>query len=338
MIGEEKLPGMTRNSRSAMPPRTVLVTGAGGFIGSALVSALLGRSYDVVAVDLNSESLDRLARLPDTIGLHLANVDITDQRAIVDVVMKSQPAAIVHLAALHLIPVCEVNPRETVEVNLGGLSNILEAAGRAGVDRMVFASSADVYAASGEALAETDPTRPSSVYGASKLLGERLVAEWAGHQDARRATSLRVFNVYGRGDGNAHVIPDILSGLAKGSEIRVGNVDSRRDFIYLDDVVEVLCRILGSAAPPDLVNVGTGLATSVAELLDVIRQLVAQPFTWISDSGRVRAADRFCLRADTSRLQSVLPGFAPRGLEAGLADMLAAGRRLGGRDAVPSRG
>lgn len=319
-----------------MPRNMTLVTGAGGFIGSALVSALLSRACGVVAVDQDSGKLDQFSRQhPDTDRLKILQADITDQTAIMDVVMGTKPTAIVHLAALHLIPVCEAMPQRTVEVNIDGLLNVLKAAEHSQTEFVLFASSAEVYGSSGEPLAETDPVRPSSVYGASKLLGERMVAEWAARLPGRRATSLRIFNVYGPGDSNPHVIPDILDGLRNGGEIRVGNVESSRDFIHVDDLVYVLCRVLECAVPPTLVNVGSGLATSVAELLSIIQTLVGRPLTWSSDSAKVRADDRLCLRADPSRLRSVFPRFAPRDLDTGLGDVLTAtGLHIGSLDPV----
>jgi UDP-glucose 4-epimerase len=189
---------------------------------------------------------------------------------------------------------------------------------------VLFASTADVYAPSAEPLAEGDPARPSTVYGMTKLLGERLVAEWAAGRPERRATTLRIFNVYGPADRNPHVIPDILAGLLRGDEIRVGNTEAKRDFIHVDDLAELLCRVLASADPPALVNAGTGLATSVAELLGILQKLVDRPFAWSSDPAKVRPVDRLWLRADTGRLRSAFPGYAPRDLETGLGDVLAA--------------
>ncbi|WP_300606721.1 NAD(P)-dependent oxidoreductase [Trebonia sp.] len=304
--------------------RSVLVTGAGGFIGSVLVAALLRLGWDVAAVDQDSSRLNRLLRFSGTGNLHAFRVDITSQADIADVVMRAKPTSIVHLAALHLIPVCEAQPRQTVEVNIGGLVNVLDAADRSRTEFVLFASSADVYAASADPAAEGDQARPSTMYGITKLIGERLVSEWADGQPGRRATNMRIFNVYGSGDGNPHVIPDILRHLQQGDEIRVGNVEASRDFIHVDDLVDLLCLVLESSAPPALLNAGTGSATKVSAVLDMIQDLVGRPLTLVSDSARVRANDRICLRADTSQLRSLFPGYDPRHIETGLRDILTA--------------
>lgn len=307
-----------------MPRRTVLVTGAGGLIGSALVPALLGLDHDVAVVDRDATRLEQFAAHSDSGRVQMFHVDITDAAGIARAVAAARPVAIVHLAALHFIPECEAEPRRTVETNIDGLVNVLDAADRVGAEFVLFASTADVYTSSAEPLAEGDPTRPSTVYGATKLFGERLVAEWARHRLGRRATNLRIFNVYGPADRNPHVIPDILKGMQRGGEIRVGNTEARRDFIHVDDLAELLCRVLASADPPALVNAGTGLTTSVAELLGILQKLVDCPFAWSSDPAKVRQADRLCLRADTARLRSAFPGFDPRDIETGLGDVLTA--------------
>jgi UDP-glucose 4-epimerase len=314
-----------------MPRRTVLVTGAGGFIGSALVPALLGVDHDVAVVDRDSTRLEQFAAHSDSGRVRTFHVDVTDAGNIARAVAVVRPAAIVHLAALHFIPECEAKPRRTVETNIDGLVNVLDAADRVETEFVLFASTADVYPSTAEPLAEGGLACPSTVYGATKLLGERLVAEWAGRRPGRRATSLRIFNVYGLADHNPHVIPDILKGLRRSGEIRVGNTEARRDFIHVDDLAELMRRVLASADPPALVNAGTGLTASVAELLGILQKFVDCPFAWSSDPAKVRQADRLCLRADTARLRSAFPGFDPRDIETGLGDVLTA---LG----VPVRG
>lgn len=307
-----------------MPRSTVFVTGGGGLIGSALVPSLLDLDLDVSVADRDSTRLEQFAAFSNSGRVRTFDVDITNADRIAMAMAVARPAAIVHLAAMHFIPECEAEPRSTVGTNLDGLVNVLDAAGREGTEFVLFASTADVYESSVEPLAEGDLTCSSTVYGATKLLGERLVAEWAEGQVGRRATSLRIFNVYGPADRNPHVIPDILKGIQQGGEIRVGNAEARRDFIHVDDLAELLCRVLTSVDPPTLVNAGTGQTTSVAELLQLLQGLVDRPFVWSSDPAKVRQSDRICLRADTTRLRSSFPGFEPRDIETGLGDVLAA--------------
>lgn len=300
--------------------RSVLVTGAGGFIGSRLVKMLVGRGHLVAAVDHDVTRLQRLGRLRGG-NLHTFHCDITDAGGIAAAVRAANPDAVVHLAAQHLIPQCEARPAQAVAVNVTGLINTLTAADEAGPDLVVFASTADVYAPSDEPVAEDDLVQPANVYGASKFLGERLVAEWQ-RRPGRKATSVRIFNVYGPGDGNPHVIPEIVGGLLRREPIRLGNLEPRRDFVYVDDVVEVIGRIVETPEPPAVLNTGTGVATSIGELLTVFEDLVHDPLAWEHDRAKARPADRRHLQADASLMQALMPDLVPRGLHAGLWETL----------------
>jgi len=121
---------------------SILVTGAGGFIGAMLVNALIIKGHEVVAVDRDQHRLDRISRGLCTNFLRLVCSDITDPTDILEVARQTQSAAIVHLAAMHVIPHCEAQPHMAVNVNIGGLCNMLAAADQAPVDFILFASRA----------------------------------------------------------------------------------------------------------------------------------------------------------------------------------------------------
>lgn len=301
----------------------VLITGAGGFIGSELVNSLLARGHEVFAFDRDPDRLNRLSSCARSDLLRLVCADISDPTSMVKVARQTRPAVLIHLAAMHVIPQCEAQPNRAVDVNIGGLCNVLAAADEARVEFILFASTGDVYAPTTGPSGEDDPTCTATVYGATKLLGERLVSEWAERRAGRHATRVRIFNVYGPGDGNPHVLPDLLGELQRGGTITVGNVHAARDFIHVEDVVALLCRIVQMPTPPTLVNAGTGVTTSIADVLEMLEVLVGRPVTWTRDPSKLRASDRAHLRADTARMQALFPGFVPRSLDVGLGDLLA---------------
>lgn len=314
-------------------PGVVLVTGAAGFIGSRLVEALVEAGHLVVAVDRDEGRLDQLARGLPPQRLRRVRVDVADSRCMRALARATSPAVVVHLAALDMIADCERAPGRTVDVNVTGLQNTLGVANRARF--VLFASSADVYAPSATAVDEEHPTRPSSVYGMTKLLGERLVAEWVSAQPGRQATSMRIFNVYGPGDTNPHVIPDVLRAVGGDGPVRLGNVPARRDFIHVDDVVDLMLRVLGAADPPAVLNAGTGTASRVLDILALLQPLIG-PFVWTSDAAQPRVHDREHLQADTARARALFPDFAPRRLAAGLADLVTSRRGLDAGGAIAS--
>lgn len=310
--------------------RSVFVTGAGGFIGTRLVARLLGGGYKVVAVDHDVTRLQDLHRHQGAERLRTFHCDVTNAGAIATAMRQEMPNAVVHLAAKHIISQCESSPTETLQVNIIGLINTLAAADQSGSELMVFASTADVYAPSDRPLSEDDPVQPTNVYGASKFLGERLVAEWRQRQADRHSTSVRIFNVYGVDDKNPHVIPEILRNLARRGPIQIGNLEPRRDFIHVDDVADVICRVIETPEPPTVVNAGTGLATSIGELLAMLEDMVDGPLVWEHNGANARSADRLHLQAETSRMRALVPDLVPRKLPAGLRETLArAGVPLG---------
>ncbi len=148
------------------PQSTVLVTGAAGFIGSAVSACLAGAGHNVVAYD--NLSRGRREYLPA--GTTLIEADVRDGDALADAVARVQPDAVVHLAAMHFIPDCIARPAETMAINVDGTRRLLDACRRSSVTHVVFASTAAVYAPSDQACVETStPLGPIEIYGESKV-------------------------------------------------------------------------------------------------------------------------------------------------------------------------
>jgi UDP-glucose 4-epimerase len=302
---------------------SVLVTGAAGFIGVPLVRELLRQGHSVTAVDnFRLGSREGLAALGDSDRLSVIGADITDRAALVRAVARAVPSRVFHLAALHFIPYCETHPQETVEVNVIGLLNLLEALAEQPA-RVIFMSTGDVYLPSEKAHSETDPAAAINVYGASKLWGEWILRNWLLRHEAQSAVIVRLFNTYGPGETNPHVIPGIMHALVDGAPPRLGNLASKRDFIYVDDVASVLADLMWLDRPPELVNVAAGRSASVEEVLTEIGQIRGNEVAFEVDPARFRKSDRPNLEADISVLMASLPEFSPRPLAAGLRCLLA---------------
>jgi UDP-glucose 4-epimerase len=300
----------------------VLVTGAAGFIGAPLVKELLGRGHQVTALD--DFSVGARERLEGATGdLTVVDVDLRDAPRTEAAVAEAAPSAVVHLAALHFIPHCLARPDETVARNVHGTKHLFAALAEAPPRRLLFASTADVYAPSLEPLAEDDPTEPVNIYGSSKLAGEELVLDFASNAPGVEATSLRFFNVYGPGETNPHVLPAIIDQLRAGNALRLGKIDARRDYVFVDDVVAAIVGLLDRPAGAPALNVGSGEAHSVRELVETIGRLTGRELSVELDESRLRPVDRELLAARTQRLHSALPELEPRGIEDGLRALLA---------------
>jgi UDP-glucose 4-epimerase len=216
------------------------------------------------------------------------------------------------------------NPAEAVAVNVSGTQHLLDALLEAEPRRLVFASTADVYRPSETPHAETHPTGPVNVYGSTKLVGEQLVDFHGSRQPELESVVARMFNVYGPGETNPHVMPAIFDQLSSTRVLSLGNLTPRRDYIFVADMADALTRLLIEAPAGTTVNVGTGKSMSVQELLGSLEVLLGGDLEVRVDPARVRPSDRPRLQASTERLRSILPGFEPVALEEGLRATLAA--------------
>jgi UDP-glucose 4-epimerase len=304
--------------------KRVLVTGAAGFVGIPVTKALLRRGFEVVALDnFSVGSRELLEEALDGRG-RIAEADLRDAEAVKRAVADAAPWGVIHLAALHFIPYCVAHPAEAVAVNVSGTQHLLDALLEAEPRRLVFASTADVYRPSETPHAEEHATGPINVYGATKLVGEQLVEFHRSRQPALESVVARLFNVYGPGETNPHVMPAIFDQLKTSRVLSLGNLTPRRDYIFVADMAEALTGLLTGAPAETTVNVGTGRSTSVEELLGSLELLLGGDLEVRVDPERVRPSDRPRLQASTERLRQVLPGFEPVALEDGLRATLEA--------------
>jgi UDP-glucose 4-epimerase len=234
-----------------------VVTGGAGFIGSNLVDALLGRGDDVVvADDLSTGKRENVAE-----GAQLHEVDIRSP-ALADALAGAE--VIFHLAAQADVPTSVRRPDFDAEVNVVGSVRVLQAAGDA---HIVFSSTGGaIYGECERPAREDDPRRPIAPYGVAKLAAEEYLAAW-NRLHGTRHTTLRFGNVYGpRQEAGLEggVVAIFLDAMAAGEETAIfGDGEQTRDFVHVDDVVSALLAAPGTGG---VFNVGSGAATTVAEL------------------------------------------------------------------------
>jgi dTDP-glucose 4,6-dehydratase len=257
--------------------RRALVTGAGGFVGSHLVEALVREGYRVRGfVRYTSTAragwLETLAPSARD-ALDVVAGDLRDAEAVhracdgVDTVF--------HLGALIGIPYSYVHLREVVETNVTGTLNVLVAARDHAVSRLVYASTSEVYGGARYApMDEAHPLSARSPYAATKVGGEKL-AESFHAAFGLPVVVLRPFNMYGPRQSARAVIPTIVTQALAGGEIRLGNTTTTRDFTYVEDTVRAfVCAARVDAAVGRTFNLGSGTEISIGDLADEIRRLV----------------------------------------------------------------
>jgi UDP-glucose 4-epimerase len=244
-----------------------MVTGGAGFIGSNLVDALLARDDEVVVVDdLSTGKRENVAG-----GARLVELDIRDP-ALGDVFAEARPEVCFHLAAQADVPTSVRRPDFDAEVNVVGTIRVLQAAGLS--THVVFSSTGGaIYGECESPAREDDPRNPLSPYGVAKLAAEEYLAAWNRLYGTRHGT-LRFANVYGpRQEAGLEggVVSIFLDAMAAGAETTIfGDGLQMRDFVHVDDIVRAL---LAAPGRPGVVNVGSGVGTTVAELHERCRAI-----------------------------------------------------------------
>ena len=236
----------------------ILVTGAAGFIGMSTSLALLARGDEVVGADnLNDYydvrlKLDRLARLEAQPGFRFARLDVGDRGALARLFETAGFDRVVHLAAQAGVRYSLQNPHAYVDSNLVGFVNILEGCRHAGVAHLVYASSSSVYGGNTRLpFSEHDNVdHPVSLYAATKKANE-LMAHTYSHLYRLPTTGLRFFTVYGPWGRPDMALFLFTKAILEGRPIDVYNRgEMRRDFTYIDDIVEGVVRVLDRPATP----------------------------------------------------------------------------------------
>ncbi|MBI3965385.1 MAG: NAD-dependent epimerase/dehydratase family protein [Chloroflexi bacterium] len=292
----------------------VFVTGGAGFIGSHTVAALVEAGHDVtVWDDLSTGKLSNLDAVRDSVQVVAGNV--RDFEPLHVAIWQARPDQVLHLAAISSVPRSVEEPGLTHSINVEGTVNVLEAARRERIERVVIACSAAIY---GHALevpkTEEMPAAPSSPYGLQKWQSEQYAALYS-ELYGLTTVSLRYFNVFGpRQDPKSPysgVISIFLDRLLNGDPVTIhGDGRQTRDFIYVADVVDANLRALTAPlAGHHRFNIGCGRETSIRELHDLLCEVVERRPEPAFGPGRTGDVFRSC--ADPSRALASLD-FAPR--------------------------
>jgi UDP-glucuronate 4-epimerase len=237
----------------------VLITGAAGFIGSALALRLLERGDEVVGIDNHNDYYDpaikeaRLARYADHPNYTHLRIDIADRAAMEACFATHQPQGVVNLAAQAGVRYSIENPLAYIDSNIVGFAHVLEGCRHHGVGHLVYASSSSVYGANTTMpfSVHDNVDHPLSLYAASKKSNE-LMAHTYSHLYGLPTTGLRFFTVYGPWGRPDMALFKFTKAILAGEPIQVFNHGRhRRDFTYIDDIVEGVIRVLDRPAPPN---------------------------------------------------------------------------------------
>lgn len=260
----------------------IIITGGNGFIGSGLVKKLLSEANDSIILVSNTQNANdgllKKRQLQERLPLTFHTIDITEKKEVLELFNDVRPDTCIHLAAKISVADSIKNPKETMEINVDGTSNVLEACYKSEAKNFLFASSAAVYGDVKELpIKENSNLNPLSPYGESKMLAEKNVLTYQKAKKIQKTMILRIFNVYGKGQQNeTDVISKFAGRLSKRlPPIIYGDGSQTRDFISVDDVAEAILLTMRSMQKEwyneeiqsfPVFNIGNGLPISIGQI------------------------------------------------------------------------
>jgi GDP-6-deoxy-D-talose 4-dehydrogenase len=294
-----------------------LITGADGFTGRYLADAIKQRGYHVTGLFHKQSDQAQATDFLDSVCV----ADLLDDAALQEVVEKSAPTVVAHLAAISSVDHGDV--REMYEINIVGSRKLLAKIAQFApqVRCVLLASSANIYGnAAVEIIDESTPPAPANDYGVSKLAMEYLAKTWF---EKLPITIVRPFNYTGVGQSERFVIPKIVGHFArKATNIELGNINVFRDYSDVRDVASTYAALLLTPQPGKTFNVASGVATSLNEIIGALTRLSGHSLHVSVNPDFVRANEIISLRGNETLLRTTIPIQTKRRLDETLEWML----------------
>ncbi|MGA6984133.1 MAG: GDP-mannose 4,6-dehydratase [Candidatus Sulfotelmatobacter sp.] len=302
--------------------RRILITGGTGFVGSHLVRLLKSRDATVTVLSAGHTTLQE-------VGVEYCTADLRNSDDVGAIVRAVNPRQIYHLAGVTSVAESWDDPRRAFEVNVTGTLNLLESAMRLpGPPRILNVSTAQVYAHSDAALPENAPLAPDNPYAATKAMAELLTVQYRQSITGGIITA-RAFNHTGPGQLPTFALPSFAKQLAEMEVgiippvLKVGNVDVKRDFTDVRDVVAAYCQLLDRAKTGEVYNVCSGRAVLLADILRELQSHCRVPVKIEVDPARLRPNEVWQMLGDPTKIQAET-GWKPQvPLKTTLTDLLA---------------
>lgn len=295
---------------TALQTGRILVTGGTGFAGSHLVQAL----NELGCTDIHSTSLSK-TNDSSTQHAQIHQVDLTNPTAVDNLFKQVQPTHIFHLASFAAVGSAFTNARVILNNNINLQLNVLESMQQhAPHAKMVAIFSAEVYAPTNHAHTETDPVQPSNPYGISKATQEMLTLAYQKSFNLNIVCA-RPFNHLGERQSPDFAVSSFAKQIAeieknKRQQLAVGNLSAQRDFTDVKDTVQAYIRLMTDGISGDIYNVGSGKATSMQTVLDMLLSLSETKINPVADPTRLRPADVPIVQADITKIKKL--GWQPK--------------------------
>lgn len=288
--------------------KKILIVGHSGFLGTNLVKGLISK-YEIIGISKQCKKSEIKEIKKD-----ITKITSNDFKDIF---------CIIHLAALTDPKFCEDFPDKCFSVNVVGTQKILECAKKNGC-KLIYASTSHVYGNPKKIpISESANISINSIYSGSKLAGEILCESYA-KQYNMDITISRIFSVYGPNSKKYYVLSNLMTQLKKSNTVKLGNINSKRDFIFISDVVDAFKIMLDNIDGLNIYNIGSGKSYSTLEICKITEKLINKKIIIKKDSSLTRKFDPKNIVSDISKLKKL--GWKPKislkkGLEKTLAGM-----------------
>lgn len=298
-------------------PKIAFVTGASGFVGANLVRALLKRDFSVHVLLRPSSKTWRLEEVLSQLTRH--DGDLSDGDSIRQIIEQIKPDAVWHLATYGSYPK-DTDAEHLLDVNIAGTHRLLEACrGVKNLSRFVYTGSSSEYGLRKEPMQEDMLPQPNTLYGLTKASGT-LLSQYFHRVHGIPAVIVRPFSVYGPWEEPGRLFPDIITALLHDKSPALANLDAVRDYVYVEDFVDVLIR---AAEEPEAIgkifNVASGKETTVKNVFEVIAQVVGSKVLPHYGEVAPRSYDAVNWVGNASKAQKILSWSPAHSLEEGAA-------------------
>lgn len=289
--------------------KRVIVTGASGFVGANLARRLLRDGHEVHALLRSRHKSWRIESIRPDIQQHI--VDLNDSEGLVRIVHQIRPEWIFHLAVYGAYSP-QADLAEMIKTNIVGTSNLVSACLATGFGAFVNTGSSSEYGFKDHAPAETEALEPNSYYGVTKA-SATLFCRFTAQTRRVHLPTLRLYSVYGSYEEPTRLIPSLIRCGSRGRLPPLANPDIARDYVYVDDVSEayVLSASHQLSEPGPIYNLGTGVQTSLREVVEIARRLMGIPAEPLWGTMANRQWDTNVWLADNTKIGREL-GWRPR--------------------------